>query len=323
MRTWAIRLLENASWLLAGAILLAVVLSLPAFQRGTYWFALSRQYFTAAALALALTPIILTGGIDLSVGSVTVFSSVVIGALWREAGWPITWAAAGGVAAGLLAGLGNALLVRVGVIPLVATLATRELFRGLARTLSGDVPVRGFPEVLEHVWMARPLGLPTSVWALAALFVITYAAVHHTWVGRMLYALGDNARAAHFAGVPVGGLELGLYAWSGLIAGLCGVAQVMESNSALADAEPTLELVAIACVVMGGVRITGGSGHVVGALLGIVTVVALLAGLLGISSTWRATLTGAMLLVVAIANETALRAAERLRASYNIGDRES
>jgi ribose/xylose/arabinose/galactoside ABC-type transport system permease subunit len=295
--------------LLAGLIVLATVLLLPAFRRPEYWLRLGRDSFPVAALALALTPIILTGGIDLSVGSVTVLSSVVIGCLWRDLGWPPAWAFAGGVLAGLLAGVGNAALVTVGVVPLVATLATRELFRGLAFTLSGDTPVSlgaaGAP--LFKLWEASPLGLPLPLYAVLILFALTWLAVHHTWVGRMVYALGDNEEAARFAAVPVKRIKLGLYAWSGFVAGLCGAADVMRYGAAKAGANPTLDLAAIACVVLGGVRITGGAGHVAGTLVGVVTLTTLLAGLLAVGATWRDTITGALLIAVAVSNEWAGR----------------
>jgi ribose/xylose/arabinose/galactoside ABC-type transport system permease subunit len=293
--------------LLAGLILALVVALVPAFRRPAYWLVLTEQFFTTAAIALALTPIMLTGGIDLSVGSVAVFSSVVIGALWRHLGWPIEWAVVGGAAAGLLAGLGNGGLVNAGVIPLVATLATRELFRGLALGVSGSPPVNDFPPELTTFWRQAILGVPLPLAVLAVLFVLTYLVVHHTWPGRMAFAIGDNEQAARFAGVPVRGVKLGLYAWCGLVAGLCGAAHVMRYGEARADAEATLDLLAIACVVMGGIRITGGAGHVGGTLLGIVTVAALLAGMQRVASSWRDTLTGTILIAVAVVNEATAR----------------
>jgi ribose/xylose/arabinose/galactoside ABC-type transport system permease subunit len=307
MRTFALWLVRHVPWLLAGAILLALVLLVPGFQQARAWRGLSQQYFAPAALALALTPIVLTGAIDLSVGSVTVFSSVVIGALWRDAGWPIEWALAGGLAAALLAGLSNGALVCAGVLPLVATLATRELYRGLAFVLTGSAGISGFPPALLRAW-ARPVaGLPVPLLVLLALFGLTYLVVHHTWAGRTLFALGDNETAARFAGVPVRGLKLGLYAWSGLVAGLCGASLVFEYGAAKADVEKSLELLAIACVVLGGVRITGGAGHVAGTLLGCVTVAALLSGLSNVASAWRDTVSGAVLIAVAVANEASAR----------------
>jgi ribose/xylose/arabinose/galactoside ABC-type transport system permease subunit len=294
-------------WLIAGAVLVALVLGVPAFQRPRYWLSLAPQYFAPAALAIALTPIILTGGIDLSVGSITVLSSVVIGIVWRDMGLPIGVALVVGVLAGALAGLANGLLVTVGVMPLVATLATRELYRGLAWTMSGDDPVTRFPPELAGFWNTAVLGLPVSLWALAGLWLVCYIVVHHTWAGRMLFAIGDNERAARFAGVPVRSLQLVLYTWSGLVAGLCGLGLVLKYGAAKADAERSLELLAIACVVMGGARVTGGSAHLAGTLLGTVTVCTLLAGLSRIGSAWRDTVSGSVLIAVALANEAGAR----------------
>jgi ribose/xylose/arabinose/galactoside ABC-type transport system permease subunit len=307
MRAVLLTLLRRLPWLIAAALLVALVAWVPAFQRPRYWLSLAPQYFAVAALALALTPIVLTGGIDLSVGSMTVLASVAVGYLWRDLGLPIGVALAGGVAVGVLCGIGNGLLVSAGVLPLVATLATRELYRGLAWTISGDDPVTRFPAELGAFW-ARPIaGLPVSLWGLIALWLVSYVVVHHTWVGRMLFAVGDNEQAARFAAVPVRSLGLGLYAWSGLVAGLCGAGLVLKYGAAKADAEKSLELLAIACVVMGGVRVTGGSGHVAGTLLGTVTVCALLAGLSRVDSTWRDTVTGAVLIAVALAGEAGAR----------------
>jgi ribose/xylose/arabinose/galactoside ABC-type transport system permease subunit len=196
-------------------------------------------------------------------------------------------------------------------MPLVATLATRELFRGLAWTLSGDTPVNRFPSVLGDVWGFGVLGIPLPLLVFGFILMLTYLVVHHTWPGRMLYAMGDNECAARFGGVPIRRIKIGLYAWSGLVAGLCGVALVMKYGAAKADAEKSLELVAIACVLVGGVRVTGGAGHVAGTLLGIVTVCSLMTGLGNIASTWRDTVIGLVLVVVAIANEAGARLSHR------------
>ncbi len=314
-----VALARRTPWLAAALILLLCVLFVPAFRRPAYWLSLGQQYFPVIALAFALTPILLTGGIDLSVGSVAVFASVVVGWLWRDLGWPVGLALASGMAAGLLAGLGNGMLAALGVLPLVATVATRELFRGLALTLSGDSPVTRFPPELGAWWRSSPGGVPLPLAVLAALAVIAYLVVHHTWVGRMTYALGDNEVAARFAGVPVRRLKLGLYAATGLVAGVCGAALVMKYGAAKADAEKSLELTAIACVVLGGVRVTGGSGHVGGTVLGVVTVCALLAGLGSVAPEWRDTILGAILVAVALGNEAAVRWAARREVESPVG----
>jgi ribose/xylose/arabinose/galactoside ABC-type transport system permease subunit len=304
----------KAPWLLTGGLLVFAVCWAPAFRHPDYWFVLSKLNFAMIALALALTPVILTGGIDLSVGSVSVFASVVVGILCEDAGWPVAWALLGGVLAGLLAGVGNGLLVTAGIMPLVATLATRELFRGLALTLRGAQTVTHFPEEMtwwKTAWERPVAGLPPALWGLLLLFGLTYVVVHHTWVGRMIFALGDNEQAARFAGVPVRGIKLGLYAWSGLVAGLCGAVAVIKYGDTQANADKSLELAAITCVVLGGIRITGGWGNVAGTLLGACTLVVLLGGLLTVGGQLRDTITGALLIVVALGNEFSARWVKR------------
>jgi ribose/xylose/arabinose/galactoside ABC-type transport system permease subunit len=307
--------LEHLPWLLAAVILVVMVAWKPAFQHGNYWVNFTKQYFAPAVLALALTPIVLTGGIDLSVGSVTVFTSVVVGILIRDAGWPLGAALAAGLLTGTTAGLLNGSLVSLGVVPLVATLATRELFRGLAYTIGGDSPVKGLSNSVTGLWSLRPLGVPLSLAIAAIVFVAVLLLVHFTWIGRMLFALGDNEMAARFAGVPVRRVKLTVYGFAGLAGGLCGCANVLRLGEASPSGEMSLDLTAIACVVMGGVRITGGVGHVVGTLLGIVTVVTLLAGLATVPPNVRDMVLGGLLIVVAVANEAALGGAARMRAS--------
>jgi ribose/xylose/arabinose/galactoside ABC-type transport system permease subunit len=300
-------LVRHFAWLVAAAVIVTAVVLVPVLRRPGYWLQLCHQTFPIAALALALTPIILTGAIDLSVGSMSVLVSIVVAALAQRAGWPLELTLGAGVLAGLAAGVGNALLVLLGIPALVATLATRELYRGLAYTIHGGTSFAAFPEARIGWWHERVGGLPLPLYVIALLFLFTYVLVHHTWIGRMIYAIGDNEEAARFAAVPVRWIKLGLFALAGLVSGLCGVAAVLEYGSARPEMDQTLELAAIACVVLGGVRVTGGSGHVAGTLLGIVTLMTLLAAVQAAAETWRDTIAGALILVVAIGNEAAAR----------------
>jgi rhamnose transport system permease protein len=313
------RLLHWASLSLPLVLLGVMLVVNPALRHPAAWGQAGRHWAGVALLAFGMTPIVITGGIDLSVGSVLGLSAVVAGLLWRDAGWPIGLALAGCVATGLAAGAANGLLVLAGISPLVVTLATLGVFRGLAYGLSGSDRVDDFPAGLLAWWQADLLGVPHPVWLVLAVFVPMYVFLHHTWMGRMFYAIGDNVRAARYAGVPVRALTFSLYALSGLIAGLAGLASVCEFRSAPPGQGEGLELQAVACVILGGVRITGGSGHLAGTLLGTLTLAALLEGLAGVPARGRTVLTGVFLIAVAVANEGLARLRARLVGSESSG----
>src|SRR5581483_11712307 len=239
------------------AVLGAMLALNPTLRVPATWDGMARNWTGEALLAVALTPIIVTGGIDLSVGSVVGLSAVVAGFLWRDAGLPIAVALAGSLATGLACGVLNGGLVLTGINPLVVTLATLAVFRGLAYGVSGQQSVSEFPPRLGEWWEANLCGIPHPLWIILIVFALGYVFLHHTWIGRMLFAMGDNARAARFAGVPIKSLTFGLYAASGLVAGLVGLTTVMKSLAAPPSQGEEMELRAIACVVLGGVRITG------------------------------------------------------------------
>ncbi|MCI0460920.1 MAG: ABC transporter permease, partial [Gemmataceae bacterium] len=295
-------------------VLGAMLVLNPTLRHPAAWERMSRNWAQVALLAIGLTPIIITGGIDLSVGSVVGLSAVVAGFLWRDLGCPLEVALAGSVLAGLAAGVTNGALVLAGISPLVVTLATLAVFRGLAYGLSGARSVDNFPSVLRQWWDGSFLGLPQPLWLVLITFALGYLFLHHTWMGRMVFALGDNPAAARYAGVPVRALPFSLYVASGLIAGVAGLASVLEFRSAPAMQGENYELQAIACVVLGGVRITGGAGHLAGTLLGTVTLAAVLQGMVSVPGRWRTLATGVLLIGIALANE----GLARLRARWEV-----
>jgi rhamnose transport system permease protein len=302
------RSLARLSSVLIPVIVLGVMIGInPALRFADTWAGMARNWIGEILLAFALTPIIITGGIDLSVGSVVGLSAVMAGFLWRVAGLPLELALAGGVLTGLAGGTVNGLLTLTGINPLVVTLATLGVFRGLAYGLSGIRLVDDFPAGFPDWWDGRFLWLPRPLWFIAVAFVLGYIGLHHTWMGRMLFAMGDNPRAARYAGVPVRSLTLAIYSLSGLVAGIVGLTAVLRSPAAPANLGEGLELNAIACVVLGGTRITGGAGHLAGTLLGAVTLMALVEGTFFIAGEWRPLATGAFLIAVAIANENLAR----------------
>jgi rhamnose transport system permease protein len=278
-----------------------------------------RPWAEVGVLACGMTAIILTGGIDLSVGSTVALCGVALGALWRDRGWPIGWASAAAVAIGLLAGMLNGTLVAMGLAPLVATLATMALDAGLAMAISGGGRVAGFPEGFARLGQGEVAGLPGQLALLLVVAALAGLFVHRTRFGRYLYAIGDNRTAATFAAVPVRRLEWTLFAANGLLAGLVAVSYTARSGAAVPTAGTGLELQVIACVVLGGTRITGGAGGIGRTLLGLAILAHLeiglrLLGSLRLRVPWgdaawslnangRLVLIGALLVAVAVLNE--------------------
>jgi rhamnose transport system permease protein len=232
-------------------------------------------------LALALTPVILTGGIDLSVGSLLALCGVVFGLTSREAGWPLPAAVAAAIGAGLAGGAVNALLVaRLGIPPLIVTLGTYSLFRGLAEGVTGGVKnYSDFPAAFLVLGQGRVAGLPTQVVVLALAAAGFWVLVHQMPFGRAVRAIGFSPDGALFAGLPVGRRLAGVYLLSGACAGLASLLYASRLGQAKGDAGTGYELLAITAVVLGGTSIFGGRGSVGGTLLGLATLAVLHNGL--------------------------------------------
>ncbi len=233
-------------------------------------------------LALALTPVIVSGGIDLSGGSLMGLSAVLCGMLWRDAGFSI-WA--GAAIAILVAGLGGllngVLIARLHLAPLIVTLGTYSLFRGLAKGLTGGVETyTDFPK--EFLFLGQGyLGgvIPVQLPVLLAIGAAFWILLHRTTIGRAIQAIGSSPDAARYAGVPVG-RRLGLaYLLSSLAAGLAAVLYVARVGQAKADAGTSYELMAITAVVLGGTSIFGGRGTIHGTGLGVLAIATLQNGL--------------------------------------------
>jgi ribose/xylose/arabinose/galactoside ABC-type transport system permease subunit len=270
------------------ALALALLLEIALFA------AIGRNFLTAAnageiarasaevgLLALALTPVILTGGIDLSVGSLLGFCAVVLGMTWREAGWPLPLAAAAALGAGLAGGALNAALVaRLGIPPLIVTLGTYSLFRGLAEGLTAGVRnYSGFPEGFLFLGQGRWAGVPAQLVVVAAGAAFFWLFVHRLTAGRALRAIGFSPEGARYAGLATGQRVAVVYVLSGLCAGLASLLYVARLGQAKADAGTGFELMAITAVVLGGTSIFGGRGTIAGTLLGVATLGVLQNGL--------------------------------------------
>ena len=266
-----------------------------------------RQNSMVGLLALGMTFVILTGGIDLSVGSLLAVAGVVAAQLSGR-GTLVAVAAAVGLTT-LLGLVNGAVISRARIQPFVVTLAMMIAARGLALTYTGEQSVRvgreaqGFTELGRGKLALGAFELPYPILILIAAFAVGWLVLNHTRFGRHVYALGDNEEAARLMGLNVGRVTLGVYALSGALAGLAGVLLASRLGAGQPVAGLGWELDAIAAVVVGGALLTGGQGSVVSTLGGVV-----LLGMIfnvfnlegWITPWWQLVLRGVILLFVVI-----------------------
>ena len=233
-----------------------------------------------ALVALPMTYIIITGGIDLSVGSTLGMCAIVLGVVWQNVGLPLGLAIPAALCFGALGGFVNGwFITRVKVPPLIMTLATLALYRGLAEGISEARSVRGYPEWFYILGQGEVLGVPTQLWLLLVATVIFWVVLSRTTFGRSLYAIGHNEVAARFSGIAVDRIKLIIYTASGAMAGLSAVIFVSRVTTTRSDMGTGLELDVIAAVVLGGTSIFGGIGTIAGTVVGFVLIQLLKNGL--------------------------------------------
>jgi len=256
--------------LLAALALALLLLSLFAdrFMTGANLLNQGRLVTEVALVALPMTFIIITGGIDLSVGSIMGLSAILLGVLWKL-GLPLPAAMGAAVLAGAVAGyINGAFITRLRVPPLIQTLATLALYRGLAEGISQARSVRGYPEWFFALGQGEVLGVPTQLWILLLAILVFGTVLSRTTFGRALYAIGHNETAARYSGVPVDRIKRVIYTASGLMAGLAAIIFVSRVSTTRSDMGTGLELDVIAAVVLGGTSIFGGTGTILGTVLG-------------------------------------------------------
>ncbi len=286
-----------------------------------------------ALLSLGMLLVILTGGIDLSIGSIVGLTGVIAGVLLKGVhlslldvnAYPsvlvvVIIALLMGTVVGAINGL---LITRFNVAPFIATLGTLYMARGAALLISkGET----YPDLAGHeefgntgfsfLGVSRPLGLPTSVWLMILFTVLVALLVARAPFGRWLYAVGGNERASELSGVPVKRVKMWVYMASGFFAALAGLIIASELTAAAPAAGTTYEMNAIAAVVIGGASLAGGRGDVKGAIIGAFVIGFLNDGLVlvGVSSFWQTFLKG-LVIVLAVMLDQAQQRLERSRAA--------
>ena len=298
-------LLQKLAPLVALALISVVLSALsPNFLTLNNILNVMRQVSINALIAFGMTFVILTGGIDLSVGSILALSAV-LGAGWMSAGMDPILATLLGVGAGALMGLANGLIICQGrVAPFIATLATMTIFRGLALAQTNGTPVTGisspFFDLLGRGYVAHLVPVPV-VWMLLSFAVLWFIA-RKTTFGRHVYSIGGNAAASRISGVRVSTVKTSVYVLTGALSAMAGVILTSRLNSAQPNAGMGYELDAIAAVVLGGTSLAGGRGWIVGTLIGALLIGVLNNGLnlLGVSSFYQLVIKGAVILLAVL-----------------------
>lgn len=239
-----------------------------------------RQSAEIGLIALAMTLVIITAGIDLSVGSIVGLSVMTMGMLWEDAGLALSLAIPCALIAGaLLGGFNGTLITAVGIPPLIVTLATMAGFRGVALGMSQARSIRNFPEGFLWLGQGYLAGIPVQVWILAVAAVLFHLALTRTAWGRSVFSIGGNEAAARLSGVPVNRVKMQVYMLSGFMSALAAVIYAAHVSVAKPDAGLGFELTAITAVVLGGTAVSGGEGGVLGTLIALLMVGFLRSGL--------------------------------------------
>jgi rhamnose transport system permease protein len=286
---------------LAGEVALFAVIARNFFTAGNF-FEIIRLSVELGLLAIASTPVIISGGIDLSVGSMMGLAAVLFGAAYHDWGFPLPAAAAVALAAGAIGGGLNALLVaRFTIPPLIVTLGTFSLFRGIAEGLTrGAINYTDFPPGFLALGQGYLWGVvPTQLLLLVAVLAAYAIALHRSVIGRAWYVIGFTAEGARYAGIPVARRVGALYLLSGLVSSVAAIVYVAHLGQAKSDAGSGYELDAITAVVLGGTSVFGGRGTLLGTVLGLAALSVLRNGLhlAALPSELTGVLTGTLLLV--------------------------
>lgn len=271
-------------WLLGLTIFLALLS--PNFFTVSNLLTILTQSSIIAIMAVGMTFVIVSAGIDLSVGSLAGFSSITMGMLvvsttmYRDPAalldlgqdpWVISRAVIGALAAAVICGGINGLLItRSGLPPFIATLGMLGIVRGVAAYVSAGYPAYGLPEPLKFLGQGKISGIPMPIIIMIITAIIGHFVLTRTTFGASVFAIGSNREAARLSGINVKRVELFIYMLNGLLAGLGGIVLSGRSNLAHPDAALGFELFVIGAVVMGGTSLMGGKGGVLGAVLGAV-----------------------------------------------------
>ncbi|MBT2605941.1 ribose ABC transporter permease [Bacillus sp. ISL-53] len=291
---------------LLALVLLFIVITVlnPSFMEPNNILNLLRQTSINALIAFGMTFIILTGGIDLSVGSILALSSALMAGMMVSGLDPIL-AILVGILLGTIMGVINGILVSKGkMAPFIVTLATMTIFRGLTLVYTDGKPITGIGDSVMFQMLGRGyfLGVPVPAVVMIIAFLILWFLLHKTSFGRKTYAIGGNERASRISGIKVDRVKVAIYGLAGTMAAIAGAILTSRLNSAQPTAGQSYEMDAIAAVVLGGTSLSGGKGRLFGTLVGVLIIGTLNNGmnLLGVSSFYQQVVKGAVILIAVL-----------------------
>ena len=263
------------------------------------------QVTSNALIAFGMTFVILTGGIDLSVGSILALSSALTAGLLGS-GMPVTLAILISLILGCILGMMNGLLISYGKLaPFIVTLATMTIFRGATLVYTNGNPItKGLSDTFLFQFLGQGyiVGIPFPVIIMFIVFIVLYVLLHKTAFGKSVYAIGGNEKAAYISGVKLNKVKIIIYSISGIMASISGLIITSRLSSAQPTAGASYEMDAIAAVVLGGTSLSGGKGRILGTLIG-----ALISGVLnnglniiGVSAFWQQVVKGVVILIAVL-----------------------
>lgn len=301
--------LSGATGPLIGLLLLCAFLSLAtdSFLSFRNFLNIADQITVLGIMAVGMTFVILIGGIDLSVGSILALSMMVLGYLNVSAGYPMGVAILGALLASALAGAVSGLLITEFRVPaFIATLAMMSIARGLANMITNGSQIIGFPTWFNLGAIIRHFGFLTmTVAVMIVVFAVAILFLRYRQEGRILYAIGGNSEVARLAGINVRLTTVMVYTMCALLSGLAGILLAARLDSVQPSSGVAYELDAIAAVVIGGTSLSGGTGSVMGTIIGVLIIGVLRNGLnlLSVSPFLQAVIIG-LVIVLAVAAET-------------------
>lgn len=283
-------------------LIIALWILTPHFLTVSNLLNVAEQATIIAIIAVGMTFVIITGGIDLAVGSVLAFSGVVMASALHN-GTPLPLALLIGLGVGFLCGVGNGLLITIGRLPpFIATLGMMSVARGAALMFTEGRPISGFSEKFRSIATGELLRIPTPVVIMIVVYLIAHFVLKRTKLGRYTYAIGGNEEAALLSGINVKLNKTMVYGIAGLLSGLAAILLTARLNSAQPIAGMSYELDAIAATVIGGTSLLGGEGTVSGTLIGALIMAVLRNGLnlLSVSSFFQQVVIGSVIILAVL-----------------------